>query len=273
MFTTSILVPIAVALLTALSAAPAAARPPVPDDDRTCPQPAAIAAIGFASPAGVYGIGDEIVVTVAFDRPVTVAPGAAPVLVLDIGGAARPARYAGGGGTAALAFAYAVAEGDADADGIAVAADRLSAPVGGIAGPAGAAASLTHRALGPDPTRRVDGVRPGALFATVDRDRLAVTWDEPLMSEDGLASPGGFALFVGGAPRRFDAARVDRRRVLLALDGTVADGAWVTLSYAPPESRPVRDLAGNAAAGFSLTVTARDRATCALARAPGAYPG
>ena len=273
MFTTSILVPTALAVFTLLASPPAAAQLPVPDDVRTCPQTASIAAIAFASPAGTYAIGNEILVSVTFDRPVSVAPGAAPVLALDIGGAARPARYAGGNGTTALVFAYAVAEGDADADGIAVAADRLSAPGGGIAGRAGAPVSLTHRGLGPDPTRKVDGVRPGALFATVYRDTLAVTWDEALMSEDGLASPGGFALFVGGAPRPFDAARVNGPRVTLALDGIVVDGDWVTVSYAPPDSRPVRDLAGNAAAGFSFTVTARDRAICALARPPRAYPG
>ncbi len=273
MFTTSLLVPIAVAVLTVLSAAPAAAQLTAPGGDRTCPQTASVTAIAFASPAGIYGIGDEILVSVSFDRPVTVAPGAAPVLVLDIGGAAHPAAYRGGSGTAALAFAYEVAEGDADADGIAVAADRLGAPQGGIAGPAGAAASLTHPALGPDPSRRVDGERPTALFATVDGDTLAVTWDEALMSEDGLAGPGGFALFVGGAPRSFDAARVDGRQVLLGLDGSVGDGDWVTISYAPPDSRPVRDRAGNAAAGFSFTVTGRERAICALARAPGAHSG
>lgn len=239
----------AIAVLAALAvAAPVAA------------DPAAIVAMTFASPAGTYAIGDEILVSAAFDKPVSVT--GSPQLALNIGGTARRAGYRSGGGTKALVFAYAVAEGDADGDGIAIGADRSFAPADSIAGPGGAAVSPIHRALDPDPTRTVDGVRPTALFATVVGGQVAVNWDEALTIEDGLGIPGGFALFVGGAPAPVGAVGVSGRRVFLALDRTIGDGEWVTLSYTPPAARPLRDLAGNRAAGFSLTVTARQRGIC-----------
>ena len=229
------------------------------------PEPPAIAAIAFASPAGTYAIGDEIRVSVAFDKPVTVTatPAARPSLELDIGGAARQAGYRSGSGSTTLVFAYAVAEGDEEADGIAIGAGRLTAPAGSLIGPGGMAASLTHPAVPADPDRKVDGVRPTALFATVDRGKVAVSWDEALTIEEGLGIPGGFVAIVGGTPRSLAAVGVSERRVTLALDRTVGNGEWVTVSYSPPDSRPVRDFAGNAAAGFSLTVTAGERGICA----------
>ena len=239
-----------------------AARATIRDNDG--PQPPAIAIIAFASPSGTYAIGDEIRVSVAFDKPVTVTatPAARPSLELDIGGAARQAGYRSGGGSTTLVFAYAVAEGDEDADGIAIGADRLTAPAGSLVGPGGAAVSLTHLAVPPDPARKVDGVRPTALFATVDRGKLAVSWDEALTIEDGLGIPGGFVAIVGGTPKSLAAVGVSERLVTLALDGTVGNGEWVTVSYTPPDARPIRDVAGNPAAGFSLTVTAGERGIC-----------
>ena len=232
--------------------------------DNDGPEPAAIAGIAFASPAGTYAIGDEIRVSVAFDKPVTVTATSAarPSLELDIGGTARQAGYRSGSGSTALVFAYAVAEGDEDADGLSIGADRLTAPAGSTIAAEGTAASLTHVAVRADPSRKVDGVRPSALYATVDRGRVIVTWDEALRFEEGLGIPGGHALVVGGMPRPIAAVGVSERRVTLALDGTVGNGEWVTVSYGPPETRPIRDAAGNRAAGFSLTVTAGERGIC-----------
>ena len=224
--------------------------------------PAAITGIAFASPAGTYAIGEEILVSVTFDMPVTVAPDGAPVLELDIGEAVRRAGYRGGSGTTVLVFAHTVAEGEKDGDGIAIAADRLTAPAGILAGPGGQAVSLTHPAVPPDPNRQVDGVRPTARFLTIDRRTVAIAWDEVLMIDEGLDAPGGFALVVGGVTTPIDAIGLGSRRVSLRLYEAVGDGAWVTLSYTPPEARPVRDLAGNRAAGFAITVTAGERRMC-----------
>ena len=238
-----------------------AARATIRDNDG--PEPPEIAAIAFASPAGTYAIGDEIRVALTFDKPVTVAPNGEPQLELDIGGAARQAGYRSGSGSTTLVFAHAVAEGDEDADGIAIGADRLTAPAGSLIGPGGMAASLTHPAVPADPARKVDGVRPTALFATVDRGKVALSWDEALTIEEGLGIPGGFVAIVGGAPRSLAAVGVSERLVTLALDRTVGNGEWVTVSYTPPDARPIRDVAGNAAAGFSMTVTAGERGICA----------
>ena len=119
---------------------------------------ATIAGIAFASPAGRHAIGEEILVSVAFDRPVAVTGEAS--VALDIGGTTRRAGYRGGGGTRALVFAYAVAEGDLDDDGIAVGADRLTAPAGSLSGPGGGAVTLAHPAVPADATRTVDACAP-----------------------------------------------------------------------------------------------------------------
>ncbi|CAM9430418.1 unnamed protein product, partial [Laminaria digitata] len=63
-----------------------------------------------------YGAGEEIDVTITFDYPVVILPGA--VLLLGTGGAQSSgmAPYLSGNGSNALTFLYTVAEGDESVD-------------------------------------------------------------------------------------------------------------------------------------------------------------
>ena len=226
--------------------------------------PASIATIAFVLPAGTYAIADRIAFRVVFDKPVTVAEteDLEPELEFDIGGTARRASYRSGSGGTALLFGYNVVEGDLDTDGIAIGPDPLRAAPGSLAGPGGTDVSLSHPGLPADPAQKVDGVRPTAMFAMVDDGNVAITWDEPLMAEEGLGLPGGFVLVVGGVTRAIDGVAAGGRRITLGVSPAIEESEWVTVSYTPPDARPVRDLAGNRAAGFAMTVTAGERGIC-----------
>ena len=241
-----------------------AARVTIGDDDEDPHSPSTITSIAFASPAETYAIADQIAFWVIFDKPVTVTGTRElePELEIDIGGTERRAFYWSGSGGVALLFGYNVVEGDRDTDGVAVGPDPLRAVPGSLAGPGGTGVSLSHPGLSADPAHKVDGVRPTPMFAMVDDGKVAVTWDEPLMIEEGPGLPGGFVLVIGGVTRAIDGVAIDDRRLTLGVSPAVEESEWVTVSYTPPDARPVRDLAGNRAAGFSLTVTAGERGIC-----------
>ena len=84
-----------------------------------------------SSPASgdTYRRGEQISVTVTFNRPVAVT--GTPQLALTIGTATRQANYASRTGTA-LTFSYTVQASDSDADGISVAASALTLNSGTI---------------------------------------------------------------------------------------------------------------------------------------------
>ena len=108
-------------------------------------------------PSGIYGIGDDIEVTVTFDEDVTVS--GSPKLDLKIGRLTKTADYSKVEG-AAVVFSYTVAEGDSDTDGVAIDANKLKLNGGSIRDGAGNDADLTHDALAAQATHEVDGIRP-----------------------------------------------------------------------------------------------------------------
>ena len=109
-----------------------------------------------------FALGDEIVVTVTFDRAVTVT--GTPRIALDIGGVQRYANYAATDG-AVLRFRYRVQAGDEDADGLDILADSLELRGGTITGAGSADAELSHPGQAATATRRpVDGVVPTVIF-------------------------------------------------------------------------------------------------------------
>ena len=108
-------------------------------------------------PSGIYGIGDDIEVTVTFDEDVTVT--GSPKLDLDIGGRLKTADYFKAEGSAVV-FSYTVAEGDSDTDGVAIDANKLKLNGGSIKDDAGNDADLTHDALAAQANHEVDGIRP-----------------------------------------------------------------------------------------------------------------
>ena len=110
----------------------------------------------------VYGIGDDIEVTVTFSEDVTVT--GSPQLELDVGGSAKNAEYDSTDGTE-VTFSYTVASGDNDTNGIAISANKLTLNGGSIKDAANNAANLSHNSLPAQSGHTVDGVRPTIMGA------------------------------------------------------------------------------------------------------------
>ena len=106
---------------------------------------------------GVYGIGDNVEVTVTFSENVTVL--SSPQLELDIGGSAKSAAYKSTTGSKVV-FSYTVATGDTDTNGISIGADKLNLKGGAIKDAAGNSSDLSHSALSAQSGHKVDGIRP-----------------------------------------------------------------------------------------------------------------
>ena len=138
---------------SAATAAVAAAATP----DDTAPTISSVAITSDSGYYGVYGIGDNIEVTVTFNEDVTVT--GYPQLELTIGSSARNAAHESGTGTNVV-FSYTVASGDTDTDGIAIGANKLTMNGGGIEDNDGNSADLSHSALSTQPSHGVDGIRP-----------------------------------------------------------------------------------------------------------------
>ena len=111
----------------------------------------------YSDDDGVYGIGDQIEVTVTFDEDVAVT--GSPQLEITIGSNAKDAAYKSTTDSKVV-FSYTVAVGDSDTDGISVGADKLSLDGGTIKDGAANDADLSHSALSAQSGHKVDGIRP-----------------------------------------------------------------------------------------------------------------
>ena len=160
--------------------------------DTTVPSISGLPRLASAPEGGVYGVGDEIAIVVAFSERVRVTRGATgPSLRFAIGGQARIAAYAGGEGTAELRFVYVVAEGDEGAH-VAVAADALSLGDGAIRDALGIAAVVRHPAMPALEGHRVDGVAPrlrGARIVSRPQAEGAYLAGERIVVEVAFVEP------------------------------------------------------------------------------------
>ena len=129
--------------------------------------------VSFASSPGsgdAYTRNEVISVRVRFSRAVTLGGRTSinyqtsfdesgfPYVGLTIGGSTRQAVYSHGSGTTALIFSYTVQAGDSDDDGISIAANALRRNGASLVATADdtVEAALSHGALGPDSSRKVD---------------------------------------------------------------------------------------------------------------------
>ena len=194
----------------------------------------------------LYAIGDDLEVSVRFNKVVTVT--GEPQLALGVGSGTRQAAYRNAAGEVAR-FAYLVAEGDLDADGVSIAANSLVLNGGTIRDGANQNALLVHsRVSGAD--HAVEAIRPVLQSATANTTELTLTYDESL---DATAVPptSAYTVRVGGAARRVTGAAVRGSEVIVTVDRAIPFGDDVaTVSYRPG-SPPVRDVPGNAAMAFS----------------------
>ena len=201
-----------------------------------------------------YGIGDLFSAVVTFSEPVAVT--GTPKLELQVEKETRQAVYESGTGTSKLVFVYRVAEGDQDGDGVGIEADSLVLDEGTIQDESGTAALPDHEGLEDDRLHRVDGIRPAPAAgkeASVKEDRLLLTFAEALQ---GSSTPQAedFEVKVEGKGRDVSEVVLGGRTVRLSLASDVRAGETVTVSYAADtdaEAQPIRDTAGNAAAGFT----------------------
>ena len=146
---------------------------------------------------GVYGIGDQIEVTVTFNEDVTVT--GPPKLEVTIGSNVRDAAYKSTKDSKVV-FSYAVAVGDSDADGISIAADKLSLNGGSIKDGTDNDADLSHSAVSAQAGHIVDGIRPtitsGYLIESSSNQDGVHTIDEYLPAGVRFSEH----VYVGGHP-------------------------------------------------------------------------
>ena len=194
----------------------------------------------------VYGIGEEIEVTVTFSEIVTVT--GTPRVTLKVGARDRSANYESVTG-AEVVFAYTVAVNDSDTDGVSIEADSLSG--GTIRDTAGNNAVLTHSAVAADTGQKVDGIKPVLAStdgAVANGTMLTLAYSEPL---DSSSAPGNDAFSVtgGSETRTVTGVRVSGSAVELTLTPAVEHGeTGLRVSYTVPTgsgATPIQDTAGN----------------------------
>ena len=196
---------------------------------------------------GVYTVGEEIEVTVVFNKPVTVT--GRPQLEVTVGTAPEQAvNQSGRSASEVLVFAYAVVAGDSDADGVSIAADSLTLNGGTITDSTNRDAALGHSAVG-DTGDPVDGITPELQTATVDAAVMTLTYDAAL---DEMSTPAtsAFTVTVDGAAQSVLSVQVAESVVTLELDTRVVFEQVVRLSYTPG-AQPVRGGNGNPVASLS----------------------
>ena len=200
----------------------------------------------------VYGIGEEVEVTVTFSEIVMVTE--TPRVTLKVGERDRSANYESVTG-AELVFAYTVAVNDSDADGVSLEADSLSG--GTIRDPSGNDAVRTHSAVAADTGQKVDGIKPVLAStggAVANGTMLTLAYGEPL---DSSSVPGNDAFTVtgGSETRTVTGVRVSGNSVELTLTPAVEHGeTGLRVSYTVPAgmgATPIQDRVGNDADGLS----------------------
>ena len=114
----------------------------------------------------------------------------------------------------------------------------------------------------------VDLTPPALKSATVEGDRLTLTFDEPLAER--AVSPDAFSVFVNGSVVSASiATAVGGDTVTLAMPFSVSADDTVTLNYTSPtgdDPRPIRDVAGNdttALSDYPVTNNTRPGEQCA----------
>ena len=147
---------------------------------------------------GIYGIGDEVEVTVTFNENVVVT--GSPQLELNIGGSPEIASYDSTDGSKVV-FGYTVAVGDSDADGISIAADKLSLNGGTIKDAAVNSADLSHSAEAAQTGHKVDGIRPTITAAPLFSGSTYSTDGVHTIGEELIANVHfSENVYVGGNP-------------------------------------------------------------------------
>ena len=221
--------------------------PIIIEPDVTPPNVSTISITSFPGSDRIYGLEDQIRVTMVFSESVVVE--GTPRVMLRVGERNRPADYLEGTGTPTPVFGYKVVNGDEDTDGVSVDANSLSLNGGTIKDGWNNFAVLEHDGLAAQSGHKVDGAGPelaATSGAVINGKTLTLTYDEPL---DGSSTPepGDFTVSGGDQVRTVSRVLVDGAAVELTLDPQADHGeSGIWLSYTPG-THPIRDVPGNKA--------------------------
>ncbi len=220
------------------------------DDDTISAAPSVRSLELFPGPrrSGFHRGDDRIEAVVRFDKYVTVT--GAPRLGLAVGNATRWATYLDAADEA-VRFGYVVTGDDLDLNGVSIAANQLEMNGGTIRDTAAQDAVLTHTAVADDAGVPVDGVRPVLQSASLNGRALTLTYDEDLDSRSWPSS-WAFTVKADGRVLVSERIRVAGREVRLSFYSSAFAGEFIVVAYSPLD-RPIRDLAENPAASFSLS--------------------
>ena len=218
--------------------------------------PPTVSGVAFTS-TGPYALGEAIEVTVTFSENVIVTD--IPAIMLTINGISRAATYTSGSNSANLVFIYTVPAGETDGNGVGIDANAITTPgSSAIQNAGGTDADLTHDAVGQSLTHRVDTAAPTLSAATVNGNSLVLTYNENLGSSSTPANNAyTIAVSGGGTAPTVTGTAISGAVVTLTLSAAVTREVMVTVSYAPG-STPLRDIAGNAAAGLNTRSVTND---------------
>ncbi len=210
--------------------------------------------VSSTASGGYYGPNDQITFAMGFNGAVAVT--GTPQFAFELAGQPRQADYASGSGSDQLLFSYAVTAGDGeDLDGISWGADALSLNQGTIKYSTTdegqqVNAGLEHPAQEALPDHRVDTITPSLRVAEVYESTLSLFYSEEL----DPTAPAGTAFTVqvdGGTGASPTAVSIEGSVVKLTLATPVLRDQAVTVSYAIPNSDPLRDLSGREAEAFT----------------------
>ena len=212
----------------------------------------------------IWIIGQEMVITVGFNTPVTVDQTlGTPRLALNLPSGVKYAPYLSGSGQANLVFKYVVTEGDLDTDGT-ITFNNIDLNGGNIVDASMTNILLTMPATGLT-TTRIDGVRPTVSAVTAPANQVysnqaayardqyiyTATWTEPvhLASTASIASTAG-ATSIPLSSFNNDVAAITFRPTATTFAANISAspvlGTTITGST-------VSDQAGNAATNFTFT--------------------
>ena len=255
---------------------------------QTTPTISAIAFTSDPGEGGYYGQGDHIEVTVNFTQAVTVV--GTPEFTIRFGGFRKTAVYNRGSGSTELVFRYTVNAGDFTPGAnttISIDADAVDSDASGKIKAGTVFANLTHDAV--SSTHKVDTKAPEIDLFEVNvpasgsklpptATPLYMSYLEGPLDPNSVPNTSAFTVKVDGIQRAVTAVDFvevfSSLAVELNLDPVVRTGETVTISYEPPSTNAIRDLAGNEAGALTdvsvdnfLPITAPEKITTLKATA------
>ena len=221
------------------------------DEASATPQaPPAVSEVAITSTpttANTYIIGDEIEITVTFDKVITLGSGShSPNMSVTVGSASKQTDTCViGTDTTTLVCTETVSSGDEDTNGISIGANALFEVDKRILGPLGQRANLEHSQLADDSDHKVDGIRPTLSRADADPNdltKIILTFSEAI----GTVTQADITVEKGMTAQTIDSVAIDSTdatKVVVTLDtALLSTDTNITVDLA---ADAVKDVPGN----------------------------